>query len=163
MNKIAFYLVALATVFATGCAPFQPSTYPAPTSESGSTATYPPPASDTGSSSTTQPNPDPDYQIKPDGGQASTTDSAVQSLIDQSWDLYREGYYDRAIAVAERAQRLDPTEPEVYLLIASNYYALAEYRLAEQLARQGLPLSRVGSLIERQLKALIREISIADG
>lgn len=143
------------------CEPFQQSSYPPPQ--------YPPPQYPPSGSppytppGTQQPGADPSQpaDIEPVQSRSAANNAAIASLLEQAWQLHNNGDYDRSIAIAERAQRIDASYAEIYLLLASNYYALSQLRLAEQLARQGLPL--VGNLwdIERRLKQLLALIADA--
>ena len=165
-NFRVIYKVALTATMAcllTACEPFQQSSYPPPK--------YPPPQyPPSGSPPYTPPGsqqPDaqtqPPAEIEPVQSRSAANHAAIASLLEQAWQYHYDGDYDRSIAVAERAQRLDASYAEIYLLLASNYYALSQLKLAEQLARQGLPL--VGNLwdIERRLKQLLVRIAEAQG
>ncbi|MFT7299617.1 MAG: hypothetical protein ACI89Z_000069 [Porticoccus sp.] len=61
-------------------------------------------------------------------------------------------------AVVERALRINHTDPEIYLVMASNYFAMTQLQLAEQLVRQGLPLARSNSVVKRDLHRLLSQI-----
>ena len=61
-------------------------------------------------------------------------------------------------AVAERAMRINHTEPEIYLVMASNYFSSAQLHMAEQLATQGLPLASNNYSVRRSLQQLLLEI-----
>jgi len=87
------------------------------------------------------------------------THAAVAGLLEQAWRRYENGDNDAAIAIAERAQRLDPRNPEAYLILASSYLAQAENTLAEQLARRGIALSAAGSNVRRRLQQLLDHLA----
>lgn len=84
--------------------------------------------------------------------------SAVKKLLQDAWAYHRTGQYDRSNAVAERAMRIDHTDPDIYWVMASNYLALAQLNLAEQLAIQGLPLADSDGAVKRGLQQLLSEI-----
>lgn len=87
------------------------------------------------------------------------THAAVAGLLAQAWRRHESGDNDAAIAVAERAQRLDPRNPEAYLILASSYLAQAENTLAEQLARRGIALSAPGSTMRRRLQQVLDKLT----
>src|SRR5690606_41505407 len=67
--------------------------------------------------------------------------------------------HEGALRIAERAQRIEPRNPEVYLLMASAQFGLYRLDAAEQLARRGLSLSRAGTLVNGQLQGLFGRIA----
>ena len=83
---------------------------------------------------------------------------AVAKLLEDAWRYNRAGEYDRSNAVAERAMRINHTEPEIYLVMASNYFATAQLHLAEQLAFQGLPLASGNFSVKANLQQLLVDI-----
>lgn len=87
--------------------------------------------------------------------------SAVSSLLEQGWSHYQRENYPAALTSAERAQRIDPRSPEVYLLMASTQFSLYRLSLAEQLARRGLALAPTGTVIRGQLQSLLAKIAAA--
>lgn len=99
--------------------------------------------------------------IKPVDERQVRGGDAVAALLEQSWSYYRSGQYDAAIAVAERAQRLDSGDPEIYLVLGSAHFAQYRVSLAEQLVRKGLAFSRAGTSVQRRLQGLLAEISAA--
>jgi len=90
--------------------------------------------------------------------QQNASQSAVTKLLEDAWRYNRAGEYDRSNVVAERAMRINHTEPEIYLVMASNYVALAQLHLAEQLAAQGLPLASGNYSIKRSLQQVLVDI-----
>ncbi|MEH6467188.1 MAG: hypothetical protein V7722_06115 [Porticoccus sp.] len=86
------------------------------------------------------------------------SNSAVTQLVADAWRYNRAGEYDRSNAVVERALRINHEEPEIYLVMASNYFAMAQLQLAEQLVRQGLPLAGGNSAVKRELQRLLSQI-----
>jgi len=83
---------------------------------------------------------------------------AVTSLLKEGWAHYRIENHERSIAIAERAQRLDPQRAEVYLLLAKSYHALGRSQLAEQLGQRGVLLSQNDATVRRRLQRLLHEI-----
>ncbi len=81
--------------------------------------------------------------------------SAVSSLIQAARKAYQNGDYSGAIASSERGLRIDRREPELYLLLAQSYLALARPAQAEQFARQGLRHSGSDTLVSRTLQNLL--------
>jgi len=131
--------------------------HPAGTSPSGG-ATQPPPPRPT-------PTPPPVVEQQPSGPQIAPSVSApvsgngaVMNLLEEAWRLNRAREYDRSNAVAERAMRIDHAEPEVYLVMASNYFSMMQLQLAEQLVRQGLPLSGQKQGVKADLQSLLVKI-----
>lgn len=90
--------------------------------------------------------------------QQPVSNSAVTKLLEDAWRYNRAGEYDRSNAVAERAMRINHTEPEIYLIMASNYFASTQLHLAEQLASQGLPLAGGDGAVKRSLQQLLINI-----
>lgn len=86
------------------------------------------------------------------------SNSAVSQLVEDAWRYNRAGDYDRSNAVVERALRINHTDPEIYLVMASNYFAMTQLQLAEQLVRQGLPLAGSNSVVKRDLQRLLSQI-----
>jgi len=97
-------------------------------------------------------------KIAPARQAVSPAQKAVSSLLKEGWTYYRVGNYERAIAIAERAQRLDPQRAEVYLLLANSYFAQGKNGLAEQLGQRGLSFSQSDATIRRKLQSLLAQI-----
>jgi len=100
-------------------------------------------------------------QIKPAENREAPGNDAVAALLDQAWSYHDAGNYDAAIAVAERAQRLNASNPEIYLVLGSAHFAQYQVSLAEQLVRRGIAFSSAGTSIQRRLKNLLAEITAA--
>jgi len=157
MNNPLTHVVRLGAVLVVlvlaGCAPLSP---PAPVE------TRPPPVEEP----KVEPAPDrtpprtpgtirPDQRAEEQGESAP---SAAAGLIAQGWRQYNASNYEAALGVAERAQRIEPRNPEVYLLMASAQFGLYRLDTAEQLARRGLSLSRSGTRVNGQLQGLLKRI-----
>jgi Flp pilus assembly protein TadD len=93
-----------------------------------------------------------------DPGQTGPAQKAVQGLLDEAWTHYRNNDPDKAIAVAERAQRLNDRSAEVYLVLASSYLVQGKQEIAEQFARRGLSYSSVGSTLRNRLQQLLGQM-----
>ena len=142
--------ILLVLLFVTGCAPMMapvsgpPATLPAPAT--------PPPDDEWGDD---VPG---DVIVPSSPAPERASNSAVAQLVADAWEYNRAGEYDRSNAVVERALRINHTEPEIYLVMASNYFAMAQLQLAEQLARQGLPLAGSNGAVKRELERLLSQI-----
>ncbi len=84
---------------------------------------------------------------------------AVESLLEEAWQHYHRNDFERAIVVAERAQRLDPRAAEVYLVLASAYLGQGKEQLAGQFARRGINYSVAGSVLRQRLQAVLASLS----
>ena len=82
---------------------------------------------------------------------------AVSALLQQASSEAQAGHHDAAIALGERAQRLDPRAPEVYLVLGRARLARGQPAEARQLALKGLALSITGTEVRRELEALLRD------
>lgn len=147
--KAKLYAVVAVLAIAAGCAPISPG-LPPPTQPSPWPPIEPP-----------APAPQPGDKIKPVETREETAGNAVAQLLAEAWRLNQGGQYDRSNAVAERALRLNRAEAEIYLVLASNYFAMAQLQLAEQLARQGLPLAGNNRTVELDLKRVLNQIMTA--
>lgn len=145
-----YLLVITAAATLTACAPMAPApsgtSWPDPPSSQKSPSS-PPPSKPTIRSTESAPE--------------SATNPAVTSLVNQGWRYYQQDNYEGALSVAERAQRIDPRSPEVYLLMASARFSLYQLNIAEQLARRGLAVAQSGSAVSRQLQSLLGKIATA--
>ena len=161
MKRFSLIVALLLLGFLGGCAqvyvPVSQS-HPAGTPPSGG-ATQPPPP-------TPSPTPTPPPvleqpsgpQIAPSVSAPVSGNGAVMNLLEEAWRLNRAREYDRSNAVAERAMRIDHAEPEVYLVMASNYMVMMQLQLAEQLVQQGLPLAGQKPGVKADLQALLVKI-----
>ncbi|MFA5495214.1 MAG: hypothetical protein WC247_10585 [Porticoccaceae bacterium] len=145
--------LALALLVLAGCAPIAPA--PTTTSEP-MPPVEPAPSPPQPSGPAEAPG-----AIRPDRGEeepSAAVESAIAGLIAQGWRLHSANNYEGALGIAERAQRIEPRNPEVYLLMASAQFGLYRLDVAEQLARRGLSLSRSGTLVNGQLQGLLGRI-----
>ena len=146
---------------ATGCAPVMVPVGDS-TSQPGHSRppTYPPQSTETSADDSLPSEPvRQGDEIAPSSiSQQPVSNSAVTKLLEDAWRYNRAGEYDRSNAVAERAMRINHTEPEIYLIMASNYFASTQLHLAEQLASQGLPLAGGNGAVRRSLQKLLVNI-----
>ncbi len=146
-QQLRILAIATLALLAAACAPMAP----APTDTS---APVPPPRQ--------APEPPPAVEERPtirSGEPRQAPNSAVASLLDQGWTLYRRDDFQGALGVASRAQRIDSRSPEVYLLMASAQFSLYQLAVAEQVARKGLAFAQSGSPVSRQLQSLLARIA----
>ena len=66
------------------------------------------------------------------------TSSAYQGLINKADRASTRGDYEAALALLERAQRIDPGSGEIYLNLAKTYRAKGDDALAAATAERGL-------------------------
>lgn len=145
LNRL--YGIFIVVMLLVGCAPVMVPV--------GSSTPVPPAPSTPGVPSTAKPAGD---VIVPSSPVQQSSSGAVIKLLEDAWRYNRAGEYDRSNAVAERAMRINHTEPEIYLVMASNYFASAQLHLAEQLTAQGLPLAGNNYSVRRSLQQLLVDI-----
>jgi len=97
-------------------------------------------------------------KIVPTRQTISPAQRAVTSLLKEGWGYYRIENHERSIAIAERAQRLDPQRAEVYLLLAKSYFAIGQPQLADQLIQRGLLMCQNDATVRRKLQRLLIQI-----
>lgn len=81
---------------------------------------------------------------------------AARALLAQAENARRAGELPVALSRAERAQRIAPDAPEVYLVLARLNLEAGSPRRAEQLARKAAQLAGTSGPLVREAKALIR-------
>ena len=74
---------------------------------------------------------------KPPPAEPSTT-SAYRGLLDKADRASASGDYEQALALLERAQRIDPDSGEIYLNLAKTYRAKGDEALASATAERGM-------------------------
>lgn len=77
--------------------------------------------------------------------------NATASLVSQARAQYQAKNYQGAIAIAERALRIDRRSPEVYLILAQSYVQLANTQLALQFVQQGIRYAQAGTDLAQTL------------
>lgn len=159
INGRLFLAILLCSLLA-GCAQVYVPVSESKSPPSNSPSTFPPPETQAPPASPpVATESEPAKRIEPTTSSAPVKgNSAVASLLDEAWRLNRAREYDRSNAVAERAMRIDHAEPEVYLVMATNYVAMTQLQLAEQLVRQGLPLAGRQPGVKSQLQSLLVKI-----
>jgi hypothetical protein len=99
-------------------------------------------------------------EVVPEKIKAKPAEKAVGNLLETAWNHYRNNDFDVAIAVAERAQRLDARSAEVYLVLARSYLSQGKKYIAEQFAQRGLNYSIAGSTVNKKLVQLATELRL---
>ena len=82
---------------------------------------------------TTPPTP-----VRPSSPQRSPVNSAAQNLIDKAAVELDAGEYEQALALLERALRIDPDSGEVYLALAKTYSIKGDNAMASATAQRGM-------------------------
>ena len=84
-----------------------------------------------------------------------STSSAYRGLLSKADEASSRGDYEQALALLERAQRIDPDSGEIYLNLAKTYTAKGDDVLAAATAERGLLYCR-GSVQCDALRAYMR-------
>jgi tetratricopeptide (TPR) repeat protein len=71
--------------------------------------------------------------------------SAVKNLMDKAESAAGNGDYEQAIALLERAQRIDADSGEIYLALAKTYKAKGDVGMASAVAERGMLYCRGSS------------------
>jgi tetratricopeptide (TPR) repeat protein len=77
--------------------------------------------------------------------------NATASLVSQARAQYQAKNYQAAIAIAERALRIDRRAPDVYLILAQSYMQLANTQVALQFVQQGIRYAQAGTDLAQTL------------
>ena len=124
-RRLRATLLLAYALLATGCSIYSlPGQEPAPV-EKEPDYTHVPPAPVT----TPQPEPAP---------QEPAVSEAYSPLLAKADEASRGGDYEQALALLERAQRIDPDNGEIYLSMARTYTAKGDTRQARATAERGL-------------------------
>jgi Flp pilus assembly protein TadD len=81
--------------------------------------------------------------------------SAHEGLLQRAAEARSAGDYEAALALLERAQRIDPDDARVYLGLARTHRAAGDRAMARASAERGLLYCRADSDCEA-LRALVR-------
>ncbi len=84
---------------------------------------------------------------------------ALLALMEQADQYESQGNQQAALAQLERAQRIAPRDPMVYLQLARLRLHMNDRPRAEQLARRGLSLAGGDPDLESAFKALLQELA----
>lgn len=148
MNLVRAVLISMMAALLAACAPMAPA--PTEQSQPHTPDTSPEVEEETDSDSEEPVAGD----IRP-GQRRPGSGNAVAGLMEKGWALYRQHDHEGALVVAERAQRIEPRNPDVYLLMARAQLALYRLAAAEQLARRGLSLAGAGTAMREQFESLL--------
>ncbi|MCL4721818.1 MAG: tetratricopeptide repeat protein [Gammaproteobacteria bacterium] len=124
-----------------------------------------PTAPQSGPSSPVIINPVPDLPPAPAGSAepvpaprpAAPVSAASQALLAQSQSHVAAGRYDLAAASIERALRIDPRQPVLWLELGDIRLREGDYAQAESVGRKALSLSTGNAELTARAEALIRE------
>lgn len=86
-----------------------------------------------------------------------TSSATVQHLIDKARRLISQGKTSSAESSLDRALRIDPTDPHVFLAFAQLYHDKGEYELRDEMVVEGLEYAIEGSSLYHQLQAIRRK------
>jgi tetratricopeptide (TPR) repeat protein len=141
--------VAVLLVASTGCSVYSvPGRQPAPVETRTGTGVSQPP-------SPPAPTPSPEPAPEPAPPPAPAASEAYGPLLARADQAASGGDYEQALALLERAQRIDPDNAEVYLALARTYAAKGDTRRARATAERGLLYCRSDAQCA-QLRSLTR-------
>lgn len=93
----------------------------------------------------------------------SSSNPAVIALLQGAAEQQKQGEFSAAQSSLERAQRIAPRDPHVYMQLADLRRQQGQYLQAEQFALKGLTLARGQSALERKFWILIADIRSEGG
>jgi tetratricopeptide (TPR) repeat protein len=105
-----------------------------------------------------QPNSAPPPESAPSAPSRPRSDAsgATQQLLQQSRAARAAGNYPQATATTERALRIDPNNPSLWLELGEIALATGERKQAEMLARKALSLAADDRAVTQQAERLLR-------
>jgi tetratricopeptide (TPR) repeat protein len=89
--------------------------------------------------------PETPVQPAPPAAPSEPVNSAVKNLMDKAESATGNGDYEQAIALLERAQRIDADSGEIYLALAKTYTAKGDMGMASAAAERGMLYCRGSS------------------
>ncbi|MEQ8207057.1 MAG: hypothetical protein RIA65_12830 [Woeseia sp.] len=98
-----------------------------------------------------------DYPVSGPEHRERVMNPASVSLLEQSRQQQRSGNLAQAGSTLERAVRIDPSEPAVWLALAQLRYEESNWNQTEQLARKAYSLAADGSAERRAAQSLIAD------
>jgi tetratricopeptide (TPR) repeat protein len=108
------------------------------------------------SESTPTPEPAPPGGVTPPARPPSETAGATQALLKQSRAARADGHYDQASATIERALRIAPNDPALWLELGEVELASGDPQQAAMLARKALSLAPDDRALTAQAERLLR-------
>jgi len=147
-------LLALALV--SGCSNLSgpaPQSLPPPVEESSTSVPELPIPEDTTTNSNSANNPESN----------AASNSAALLLLAQSEALRTEGKGEQAIAMVERAIRLEPSNGDLWVQLGRLNFEASEFARAEQYARRGIALTKAGNDTLQRGWLLLADVSEARG
>lgn len=132
MQKVSLGLVLSGVLLLAGCSTTgqSPDSGPAPIEEPGYTDVT---------------KPETPVQPTPPVAPSAPVTSAAQNLMDKAETATGNGDYEQAIALLERAQRIDADSGEIYLALAKTYTAKGDVGMASAVAERGMLYCRGSS------------------
>lgn len=88
---------------------------------------------------------------------------AVLALLSNAEQSRAQGDYRGAQGSLQRAQRIDPRDPEVYYSLALTHMELEDYELAEQVALKGVSVAQGNITQLKRLWKLLAKIRLRAG
>jgi uncharacterized protein HemY len=147
----AVSLLALCSLLGACAIPVTP-TYPRPTP---APAPVPPPARTVPPATPTPTPPVPPTPAPTPPAAPRPAPSVTLALVEESDAARARGDYDKAVALLERAIRIEPDRPELWLSLAKAHLAQGDYAAAEQLARKSLLFTGKRYDLEQQAWSVI--------
>ncbi len=149
-------LVTLATL--TACSSLRPPGGPAPVETREVPRTSPTPSD---APRTVGPPLPPDFEPQGSAPPAPSRPSPAASLLAQVDEAIAAGQPDRAAALAERALRIAPRDPQAWYKLASVQFQQQRYADAEGSAQRALSFAVGNESLQRTINALLATIRSA--